>query len=1174
MPSPPTSSSSAAEPNLVTNDDDGVKEEEPKDDDKGIRKIHWNVDPNGSLIQTSVYSFEESHVTEMEIIDVTNNNDRSTSEHRDILHERALFKSPDPQIKKLPGETSKPTTTPKIAYATPAKVRQQFLDEMLNVTDRVDDISSHHGSLLQQSMIDSVGQNLPSIEWSVTDPQSALKSKQINNAATVIVAPNTSETTEYLTATDDNPYVLRINELEQNLCEQRTNTDELQDRLKSRVTQLEQALRVTAATPRGTIIQQNPLQTLLERNQTLVKEVRFADQTCVELSSKNSSLEKQIKELKRKVAALEVENGDLRIMNSERASMDAERIEHLEKELNRNQSSPGNRIDDVLSTIEDAFEQWRDKKTSEETHHDDYDAYGAASTASDIFSETEKSFLKPTKSTHNDDGTMNDFNIKIFEFVRNLLTEKNHVSGRTEEESDGGLDEQSKSRIENEFLGRQLGQVQEKLESTQKLLEAEYSRNDELETQLKRGAETYVRLIDPLEKRLLAVSQATSSLPQELVDTDSRLFDLQKELAHAKASLSAIKRESERMLADRRLTVEMVTKSKDNEELMLTIQNSFLRMSQQYKKLEVDVGSVVGNLASRIESMTATISFLRSSLLFDNDTAEVLRRPEDIGTRHPSQSPVGRGIPVSDGHIQQGGLIYIDNDDDVLELMEEARSPRKFEINIPGDIDDLTLESLVKSVSVLSPISHAERFKEPLEAAIRECQRVRERSSKLKEEIEKHIMTIHHLEGEKKHLTNSLQQREEDCRLLKQTVDLSKQQLEALDAALKASELEKSQVTQLKNNEKEALERDNVKLHAEARRLQNQETTLTKLLQENESKLVRIKTELNMMTQAHDDLVDKLTRSEKEHTERKDAELREATMSLQQAKDDLSKLRKSNQELLELHSQDKEENSRLSSKIRYIESKQESLISDLEDRDLEMQYMKEDIRKERAELKSELSQKEQEISSLKTAVSSAKMKCQVEEEEKQALISKIQAVAKIRADSCDRLEVHGICNDLSSMFFNSEFVLPESATSAIKEIEGLVKGLPYICSQLEDLHKESLRLSEFELEINNRNKQLELLEGREDELRKQNDELFSLLHQADTRVEESLEQVKVMQDTLIEIEQQKNAALEQASNAQAEMFEVRSKLQDDVAKSQAELNEVMDKVDTSCRALKRITEER
>ena len=661
---------------------------------------------------------------------------------------------------------------------------------------------------------------------------------------------------------------------------------------------------------------------------------------------------------------------------------------------------------------------------------------------------------------------------------------------------------------------------------------------------------------------------ADAALPDGLVDADIRLFGLQKELAHAKASLSAIKRESERLLADKNLTVEMVKNSKENEELVTMIENSFVRMSEQYKKLESDVGCAVNDLTTRMESMAETVSFLRSSLLFDDNNAEVIRRPQASKTK-------------SDEKVAEGTHNSIEDDEDLLEMMEEARSPRKFEINVPGDLDDITLESLVKSVSVLSPISHADRFREPLEAAIRECQRVRERSSKLKEEIEKHILSIHHLEGDKKHLTETLRQREEECRVLKQTVDFSNQQLEALDAALKSSELEKTQTVELQRKEKDVLEHDNARLHAEAHRLREQEATLTKLLQENESKLVRLKTELNVMTQAHDDLVSKLTTSERENTERKDAELREVSLSLQKAESDLSKLRKSNQDLLDLHCQDKEEVSKLSSKVRELESKQQSLYSDLEDRDLEMQCLKEDIRKERAELKSEVSQNEQEISSLTTSVSSMKIKFQAEHDEKKSIISKIQVLAKIRSDCCDKLRVHGLCEELPSIFSSFDFDIPESTTSAIKEVDGLIGGLPYICAEMEQLYKESLRLSEVESEVNTRNDQLELLETREDELRKQNDELFSLLHQADARVEESLEQVKVMQDTLTEIEEQKKEAVEQARNAEVELRQIRTQSEqslteasDNLARSQVELKEIREELKATSLTLMKITNER
>jgi hypothetical protein len=50
---------------------------------------------------------------------------------------------------------------------------------------------------------------------------------------------------------------------------------------------------------------------LIERNKTLVKEVRFADQTCVELSERNSSLKREVKRLEHTIDDLKQENKEL-----------------------------------------------------------------------------------------------------------------------------------------------------------------------------------------------------------------------------------------------------------------------------------------------------------------------------------------------------------------------------------------------------------------------------------------------------------------------------------------------------------------------------------------------------------------------------------------------------------------------------------------------------------------------------------------------------------------------------------------------------------------------------------------------------------------------------------------------------------------------------------------------
>ena len=122
----------------------------------------------------------------------------------------------------------------------------------------------------------------------------------------------------------------RIEELEQTLKEQRHLNQHEQTKLLDRVADLENRLR--SATPRSgstttvsggskvffgssskTIHEndKNPINTLLERNKTLVKEVRFADQTCVELSSQNSALETQVSLLQEQLSKVQQEKDQL-----------------------------------------------------------------------------------------------------------------------------------------------------------------------------------------------------------------------------------------------------------------------------------------------------------------------------------------------------------------------------------------------------------------------------------------------------------------------------------------------------------------------------------------------------------------------------------------------------------------------------------------------------------------------------------------------------------------------------------------------------------------------------------------------------------------------------------------------------------------------------------------------
>ena len=672
--------SSEKSPRSIKNDRAARSKESPGNyGDKIPTRIHWLEDDDGELIQSSFYTHEETseigNPDRMELLSSpANTSDLSTAREEDkhiIFRRDSVTCFSDQAI--VPGYSSSPnllSENNRLGQPTPAKVRQKWVDA------EDEDLSTHPGSLLQESMIQSIQLSSNEDSRGAMETSSHLSSDRIQNEkklslqflpfqdltaaaaesesagpTSLALATVPDETTtvaqgkiklKFLQKNDD-IYLDRIGELESNLKVQQNNTDQVQDKLKERVVELEQALKVTAATPRGTIIDENPLKTLLDRNQTLVKEVRFADQTCVELSSTITGLEVNNERLQEQVAMLAQEKESQSLDTKEKEDMKSKRILEQEEIINKLRQDVNSASENLrIKAIEDENLQIVIKQAMGSLELNKGYSPGL-SLASSIISERDSTASEYSVDTNEFGTASKSLQQQIGELVEKAKMGQQTERGCTEEtEKLKGKNEalemelnqlrvmlqsssyeisaeDSKIQSENEFLGRQLGNVQEKLDLTQKKLQDECQKSESLQVHLKRGVETYMRLIEPLERRLIEVTQFNPKL-KDVADVDEHLFSLEKELVHVKASIAAMKRESEWLLVTPTLNAGMCTDGNQQVELVSMIQATTLRMGQRYKQLETDLDGMVVDFSDRLEKLTGTVSLLRSSLLFEKDS--------------------------------------------------------------------------------------------------------------------------------------------------------------------------------------------------------------------------------------------------------------------------------------------------------------------------------------------------------------------------------------------------------------------------------------------------------------------------------------------------------------------------------------------------------------------------
>jgi chromosome segregation ATPase len=1170
-------------------------------------RIQWAEDENGELIQSSFYTLGSSHTGPEDHggVEVSDEElSRASQVGSPAAHGRhVIFRSGDPTEDNVQEQKDCRFSCPNVSMArhTPAKVHQRWKDD---IEVEEGDLSSEPGSLLQVSMVQSVQASsetpvessrtgipndasftLPSIDIE-NMTQLSLASLQASEAEHQGLLQNGSVSTEHSPGTgtkrpiqrgkvdtqneaEKKLYLSKIEDLERSLRAQRCNTNEVQGKLQERVMELEHALRVTAATPRGTIIQENPLKTLLDRNQTLVKEVRFADQTCVELSSKISALKTENGNLKEQIAVLSQENDDLREENAAYKSGHNGADSKRQKDINDlNRELELARADLQAKTI---AEENLLKLVREAAGDLNISIQNNLSLASSVLSGTGTSGRDRSSSIENSDFDPSPFPHETSDLLQRFviaLSEKAKKTCQTDDE------EMEPIRRENEFLGRQLGIVQQKLDDKESNLESERSRSTHLEMTLRRTAEAQKNLLEPLEQKL---EEALSASDAPCAEVETRLLSLKRDFAHVKATLVAIKRESQQLLSGQSLNSCDMGRFSNQEELVAMVKGSFTRMGQRYKHLESDVGELVDAFSNRLDELTDTVSLLRRSLVFETDSVSAPEREEhpeqEIPFENPSNNVESNSSEVLAATIHEKPSS--DDDDELYRMMEEARSPHAKDFEVMSDLDDMsrllsddmTLESAVRTGSVFSSVTNADRFKEPLEAAIKECQRVRERSGRLKEQIESQKTTIRHLEQENGRLSLNASRRTEETNLVETALEEAKKQIESLQASLHALRGERDSTEQLvgeTDRERKVVQEANARLTKELYDVNEHNRSLEDRLRKQETLTSNLQKELDELYQAceelkqnNDELLVESATKEYEVTQKKEREITEIRRLLQDADRERSEYQRWQQDATTKLSQEAEERRKLEALVSELQNSQKQLLSDVEDRDLESQFEREDMRKERAELKRKLKETEKEAANLKESFSTFKEKLRIQMEEKDALVESLESqqrnvltsvgqLVELRSQLLETMESIGITRGdllVSLQPENSQYPgALDADVAAINEIDVWKELMPKIEKEIVTLNRAMASYSNLQIEAEDLKDQLSKMELQDAEHEKslseekqQNAKLFDLLRQAEQEMEICANQVRDMSESIATFQANETEATSKAEATQAEM---------------------------------------
>ena len=528
------------------------------------------------------------------------------------------------------------------------------------------------------------------------------------------------------------------------------------------------------------------------------------------------------------------------------------------------------------------------------------------------------------------------------------------------------------------------------------------------------------------------------------------------------------------------------------------------------------------------------------------------------------------------------------SEDTMLEMMEEARvrSPPEIKygnMDESGSSDDGTLESPTKEEIAGSPGMDAfspevKRWKEPLEAAVRECKRVREKLVSVQESfaeerghlegtIQSQKKTIETLEAENGRLSLSLTRSAEETEMAQNQLVDAKQSIDTLQN--RCDELDKG------NQEIQNLVHSNASLKEEKAALDrllsdavDDNNTLETTLHEINSELADLRTkyqttssDLEDAVERYNELESQLQNQEEEFKAKENEEVVLLRQALQQAEDDLD----AQKETAEMQNHRlgvlSEEKGKMESMLAKFQSARDEDLSNAEDRAMEAECKMETMRTERAELKSRLFRVEKELSTVKEGFvsykTSVKEKLQEREQAIRALHAESSGISLLVADLKnlrenlhDALHMMAGDDDIASATDASSTlersVDANSIPENVRELRVWRDIVPTVTKSIKTLAARQKTMDQFEQDIVRLKKELKHQNETEDQLkcdleseREHSEKLVTLLQQAEGEMEMSTSQIQSMSAALASFQERS----EESANQIVQMEEALNQMQ-------------------------------
>jgi chromosome segregation ATPase len=533
--------------------------------------------------------------------------------------------------------------------------------------------------------------------------------------------------------------------------------------------------------------------------------------------------------------------------------------------------------------------------------------------------------------------------------------------------------------------------------------------------------------------------------------------------------------------------------------------------------------------------------------------------------------------------------------------MEEARSPPSIKFgdydetsSNMGDVshlfsDDGTLVSVHQRGGSMSGDT---KWKAPLEAAVRECQRVREQlqsvqrtfgdeRQRLQGEMTRLQTTIERLEVENVKLSVEAIRKAEETGLLEAALAEAQQNIAELQSLFESTVSERDDAigdTEDKTKQLQQLEQDKAEIEQTLGQAIEENASLESQVQTSEKERDELSSELQAVSasleEAHKEssgLLYQLRNKETELDQRHQHEMDLSRQALRQSESELEQanhLQETSDSKLNLFADEK---SKFESMVADLQASRQEFFSQTEDKVLEAEYKLEDMRKERSELKSRLSRVEKELASAKESFSLYKNRVKERLDDRESVIAALQSersqaydcaqeMVLLRRDLFQSLESAQVCPDVVRRIQSQDqSSFDDGSSLCTKEVEFWKEVIPAVGSSMQELSHAKSQLEDAERESERLTEDLARLESAEGDCQKQvederlrNEKLFALLRQAESEMERSVAQIRDMSSALVLIQEREAEAKAQARCMEEEWYAQKTDLEGSLEKITAE----------------------